>query len=89
MPAFVDLKNMIIQTLRAHLHLGDAQVAQPGQFAGRDFVGAGFDDQSHVAMRGGFVEGLGGGQVALTRTPSPGGRGELPSPLGGRVGDED
>ena len=55
-PAFVDFQNVVIQALRAHLHLGHAQVAQPADLVWRDLVGAGFDHQPHVAVGGGFVE---------------------------------
>ena len=58
MSAFVDLQNMVVKTLRAHLHFGHAEVTQPAQFIWINFIGAGLDHQPHVAMRCGFVDGL-------------------------------
>ncbi len=56
MSALVDLKNVIVQALGTHLHLGHAEVTQPADFIGRDLVGAGLDDKSHVSVMGGLVE---------------------------------
>ena len=40
-PAFVDLQNVVVKTLRAHLHFGHAQVTQPFDLIGIDLIGAG------------------------------------------------
>jgi hypothetical protein len=58
MSAFVDLQNMVVKTLRAHLHFGHAEVTQPFDLIRIDLVGAGFDDQSHVAVMARFIEGV-------------------------------
>ncbi len=58
MPAFVHLQDAVIQTLRAHLHLGNAQMTQPAQFVRCDLVGAGLDHQAHVTMHSSFIQRL-------------------------------
>ena len=49
-PAFVDLQNVVVKTLRAHLHFGHAQVTQPFDLIGIDLIGAGFDYQPDIAV---------------------------------------
>ncbi len=58
MAALVDLQDVVVQALRAHLHLGHAQVTQPADLVRRDLIGPGLDHQSHIAMGGRFVDGL-------------------------------
>ena len=57
--AAVERQDVVIHALGAHLQLGHAQRAQPGQLGRRNFVGAGLHRQPHVAVRCGLVAGLG------------------------------
>ena len=54
-PAFVQRQDAIIKGLRPHLDFGHALLAQRDDLLGRDPIGARFDHQADVAMRGGFV----------------------------------
>jgi hypothetical protein len=45
MSAFVDLKDMVIQTLRAHLHFRHAEVTEPADSSGIDLIGSRLDDK--------------------------------------------
>src|SRR6266498_5348925 len=67
MSAFVEFQNTIIQTLSAHLHLGHAEMPQPANFIGRDFIGACFNDKPNVTMLSRFIDGLSLFQFSLTR----------------------
>ncbi len=58
MSAFVHLEDTIIQTLRAHLNFGHAELTQPADFIRRDLIGPRLDHKTDIAMRSGFVEGL-------------------------------
>jgi len=57
--AVVELENPVVQRLRAHLYLGHAKVAQPGQLFRGDLVRAGLDHQADVAVKRGLVKVLG------------------------------
>ena len=54
--AAVEGQNAVIQALGAHLHLGHAQAAQPGQLRRVDLVRAGLDHQADVAAGGSLVD---------------------------------
>ncbi len=56
--ALVDFQNMVIKTLRAHLHLGHTEMAQPLNLIGIDLIGAGLDHQAYIAMQRRFIDGL-------------------------------
>lgn len=71
MTSFVDFKDVIVKTLRAHLYFRDAEMPQPGQFVRGDVIRAGFDDEADVAVLGGFVEALGGEEVGVVGEEGP------------------
>src|SRR5262245_36660074 len=71
MPAFVYLKDMIIQTLCAHLHFRHAEMTQPSDFIHIDLSGPRLDDEPHIAMMSRFVDGLGLHKFTLTPAPLP------------------
>ena len=56
--AFVDFQNVVVETLRTHLHFGHAEMTQPFDLVGIDLIWSSFNDQSHVAMRRGLVDGV-------------------------------
>ncbi len=58
MPAPIELQDAVIHALRAHLQLGHAQYAVPGQFFLRDQVRPGLNHQADVAVGRTRVAGL-------------------------------
>src|SRR5262245_3331591 len=75
MPAFVYLKDLIIQTLCAHLHFRHTEMAQPSDFIRIDLIGPRLDDEPHIAMMSRFVDGLGLHKFTLTPASLPVGEG--------------
>ena len=57
--ALVQFQDAVIQALDAHLDLGHAQGAEPGQLVRADLVGAGLNREPHIAVQSSFVEELG------------------------------
>ena len=58
MSAFVDFQNMVVETLRAHLNFGHAEMTQPAQFVRINLIGTSLDYESHIAVNCGFIDGL-------------------------------
>ena len=50
--AFVRLEHMLVEALHAHLDFGAAERAHKGERLAIDGIGARFNDEAHVAVRG-------------------------------------